>query len=145
MTPTHIVVLEDTHERVAWLRETFPGVEIQHCTNVVDFMKHTRTPCALIILDHDLAGELGRSPEAKAIYDRGEAADLHGLTGMDAVRVCDTHTPVVVWSANPVWGPNMRNLLDERGVPHVYYPFKADANMAGIIRDAYHSKTGVWV
>lgn len=141
-----IVVLEDTLDRVQWLRATFPGVEIVHCTNVVDFIVHTRRPHALVILDHDLAGALGDGPAAKAAYDAG--ADAYGLTGMDAVRVCDLDTPVVVWSANPVWGPRMADALVARGVAYVAQcPFFSvdDGRLANAIREAYFSSTGVWL
>lgn len=140
-----IVVLEDTQERVQWLEATFPGVNVRHCTNVVDFLKAIRTPHALVILDHDLAGELGDSPAAQATYDRGEAGDAYGLTGMDAARACGKHTPVVVWSANPIWGPRMRDALAEWGVPVVQYPFRASLTMASIIREAYFTATGEWL
>lgn len=140
-----IVVLEDTHERVDWLRAMFPGVHIRHAGTVVEFLKEIRAPHALVILDHDLAGELGDSPEAAAVYDRGDAGDAFGLTGMDAARACGRHTPVVVWSANPVWGPRMRDALDGWGVPVVQYPFRADLNMAYVIREAYFTATGEWL
>ncbi len=138
-----IIVLEDTPERVAWLRETFPDVEIEHVVDVVAFLKATRKPHALTILDHDLGGPgLAYTPEQ---YDRGEANDAYGLNGLDACRMCDHRTPTVVWSANPVCGPRMYNALEERRVPVVYYPFRADANMAGVIQEAYFANTGVWL
>ena len=143
---TRIVVLEDTEERVEWLKATFPQVEIEHCTDVVDFLRATRRPYALAILDHDLAGELGDSPEAAGVYDRGEAYDQFGLSGMDAVRVVDLDTPVVVWSANPVWGPRMLDALSARGVAYsAYRPFDTTHQMASVIREAYFHGAGVWL
>jgi hypothetical protein len=143
---TRIVVLEDTDERVKWLRDTFPQVDIMHCTDVVEFMQATRRPYALAILDHDLAGELGDSPEAKDTYDRGAAYARFGLSGMDAVRVVDLDTPVVVWSANPVWGPRMASALAERGVGwSAYRPFDTTHQMASVIREAYFYGAGVWL
>ncbi len=140
-----IIVLEDTIERVQWLRATFPDATVRWAPTVVAFLMEMRRPGALVILDHDLAGELGHTAEAAATYDRGEATDRYGLTGMDAVRACGTDTPVIVWSANPVWGPKMRDFLVARGVPVAYYGFRADANMASVIREAYFTSTGVWL
>lgn len=143
---TRIVVLEDTHERVQWLRDTFPGTEIDHAPDVVTFLKSVRRPYALAILDHDLGGDLGDGPDAKATYDAGTAGDANGLTGMDAVAACDRSTPVVVWSANPVWGPRMVDALVAHQVDHVVQaPFRADLRTANAIREAYFNSTGVWL
>ena len=137
-----VLVLEDTHKRVDWLRATFPALDVVHVTNVVDFLKARRVPHAMVILDHDLGGPDQLSAEQ---YDRGESVDAHGLNGMDAVHACDRLTPTLVWSANPVCGPRMRAALGDMGVPVVYYPFRADVNMAAIITETYFTATGVWV
>lgn len=138
---TSVLVLEDTIERCHWLRATFPDMDVVHVYNVVDFLKARRVPHAMVILDHDLGGPDTLSPEQ---YDRGESVDAYGLNGMDAVHACDRLTPAIVWSANPVCGPRMRSALGDAGVPVVYYPFRADANMASVIQETYFHATGIW-
>ena len=130
-----IIVLEDTIERVKWLRATFPDVAVRWAKDVPAFLRELRRPGALLVLDHDL-GDRDYTP---AEYD------AYGLTGMDAARACGTDTPVVVWSANPVWGPRMRAFLVDRGVPVVQYPFRAELNMALVIQEAYFHATKTWL
>lgn len=82
-----VLVLEDTVERVSWLRDRFPELNVIHATNPLEFVQGWDQGPSLIILDHDLG---------LSAWDGYEACKL--LPELDLHR----NTPVLIWSQNPV-------------------------------------------
>ena len=103
--PRTILVLEDNEQRVRWLRRIARSdADVLHTETVQDFLATLEIEPDLILMDHDLG----------TYFD-----------GRDAATNMETSSPIVVWSANPVRGPEMVTILDERGLDvfPVWLPF----------------------
>lgn len=100
-----ILVLEDSMDRVRWLRSKFPDCLISHAPTVEDFEKKQAEPHHLVIFDHDL--DLSH-------YSGGGYADPHSLTGADAARLYNLTAPVLVWSMNPPGARHIVEILEDR-------------------------------
>lgn len=100
-----IVVLEDNEQRVRWLRRIVrTSADVLHTETVQDFFATLEVEPDLVLMDHDL--------------------NTH-FDGRDAARHMETSSPIVVWSANHLRGPQMVTILEERGlnVFPVWLPF----------------------
>ena len=111
-----IIVLEDSPERVDWLRRNFSDVTILWATTVDRFSRliESTSDVRLVILDHDLGQD-----------DETWPLDPTGKNGMDAIRCLgtNTHHPFVVWSINTVEGPRMISELESLGAIARWIPF----------------------
>lgn len=121
-----IAVLEDVAYRVEWLEKHFPHAHISWDKNVIDFVASVESigltgRLALVIMDHDLgaASELLSSPH----YDgdtHDYRIDKNGHDGRDAcMAMTNFDVPVLIWSANKYYSPQMENLLRTRGFAQV--------------------------
>lgn len=114
MNESVIVVLEDAHERVDWLRREFPTRRIEWCETVNDLFARLETLDAvpdLILLDHDL-GDVGEF--TGPTWPR----DIHGMCGMDAADQLPERwrsVPIIVWSINTPRAQEMVLRLRDRG------------------------------
>jgi CheY-like chemotaxis protein len=100
-----ILVLEDNEQRVRWLRRIVrEHADVLHTETVPDFLATLEIEPDLILMDHDL----------------GTTFD-----GRDAARHMETRSPIVVWSCNSTRGPQMVDILEERGLDvfPVWVPF----------------------
>lgn len=130
-----IVVLEDSKERMVWLRENFPDAIIKWSTTVDEFFDHLRTSSKddirLIILDHDLGSDDLATECQTLTMERGCSAtcslDENGQNGTHAVDGLDSwhEIPVVVWSVNTVEGPRMAARLKKKKFVVVWVPFES--------------------
>lgn len=121
-----IAVLEDTPARIDWLEEHFPYAYIAWSTNVVDFCASVESlaltgKLSLIVLDHDLGAsvEILCSPD----FDRDNhdyRLDKNGYDGKDACMAIEVvDVPVLVWSSNFNYAPDMEKILRTRGFAQV--------------------------
>lgn len=121
-----ILVLEDSLDRVEWLRKHMPETQlVLHATSVVDFeakLGETKGKLDLIILDHDL----GHAPPTPYVVD-SDSYDENGQTGYDAALAVphDIACPVLVWSMNHSAAKRMYEALVERGIVAALLPFGA--------------------
>lgn len=113
-----ILVLEDSTERVDWLK----GWAWQHgrivwATGVRSFLKLAvllRPRLGMVILDHDL----GLTPGTNGQFDSW------GFTGLDAARQFSfTEVPALVWSCNFTAAQAMQDALVANGVAVECIPF----------------------
>jgi CheY-like chemotaxis protein len=106
MSDRTILVLDDDSVRVRWLnRVARPlNADVLHTETVPDFLATLEIEPDLILMDHDL----------------GTTFD-----GRDAARHMETRSPIVVWSCNSTRGPQMVDILEERGLDvfPVWVPF----------------------
>jgi CheY-like chemotaxis protein len=106
MSDRTILVLDDDSVRVRWLnRVARPlNADVLHTETVQDFLATLEVEPDLIFMDHDL----------------GTSFD-----GRDAARHMETRSPIVVWSCNSTRGPQMVDILEERGLDvfPVWVPF----------------------
>lgn len=99
-----IVVLEDSEERVTWLKKVLPQYKILAFVDVASFVKavtESLTDLKLVIFDHDL----GHSRPPDGMYssenDMLLRYDEDGKTGHDAAHeVPKFDVPALVWSHN---------------------------------------------
>lgn len=100
-----ILILEDNPQRVRWLERMVQGrADVLWTDTVQDFLATVEADPDLILLDHDLG----------TYFD-----------GRTAARALEYDGPVIVWSANHKRGPQMVDILWERGldVLPVWLPF----------------------
>lgn len=105
MNDRTILVLEDNEQRVRWLRRVVRArADVLHTETAQDFLATLEIDPDLVLMDHDLG----------TYFD-----------GRDAARHMETRAPIVVWSANQRRGPEMVDILLERGldVLPVWLPF----------------------
>lgn len=120
-----VLVLEDSEERLIWLRRVIAplGVTLSVAADVTSFLKlceaydprrfHADSKVVAIILDHDLG-----SPEDK----------LDGSDAVEKIPLIDA--PVLVWTSNDVEGRKMNYRLNERGFERTRrIPFHADLSL----------------
>jgi len=108
----YILLLEDTEDRVKWLRPICEarGAELVVAARVNEFIRtcreHMLSDVRALVLDHDLGGY--------AVPTTLQDAD--GLDGLDAVEQMPIlQAPVIVWSSNDQESPKMVSRLRERG------------------------------
>ncbi|MCP4204251.1 MAG: response regulator transcription factor [bacterium] len=100
-----ILVLEDNEMRIRWLQRLMRRrADVLWTDNVLDFLDTVEIDPDLILMDHDLGQELDGRDAAKALY---------------------TSAPIIVWSANTLRGPQMVDILEQRGLDvfPIWLPF----------------------
>lgn len=131
-----ILVLEDSIERIKWLKDRFDEyTTIEWYETVNDFIKaandfHRRDEIVLFLLDHDLGGvplsdAKGALKTSISVSDNWPK-DTHGSCGIDAVHMLNDDfqdIPTIVWSINPVGGPKMKRELENKGFVTSWLPF----------------------
>lgn len=117
-----ILVLEDTYERIEWLRATVAGrARVVWARGVRAFQKLYHvcdTSITLVILDHDLGLSCVRERPATEGHLPGTEGP-RGLTGLDAADWLAENkckVPVIVWSFNPDGSKFMLSSLRKAGV-----------------------------
>jgi DNA-binding response OmpR family regulator len=103
-----ILVLEDEQYRIDWLGKHFPTKIVMWAKNPTTFEGSLKYRPRVILLDHDLG-----KPQAN---------------GYDACKTMPgkvhSHTPVLVWSVNPVGAKNIVTYLKNSGFSTVaHLPF----------------------
>ena len=106
------VVLEDSPERVEWLKEAFPDVRVVWAEEVNPFLQAVEKEeksgaLKAIIMDHDLG-----------FYSRANDHDDEGYDGSDAANFLELKnwdTPILIWSMNPSGANRMAAILKEKG------------------------------
>ncbi len=147
-----VVVLEDSPERVKWLRANTEARVVWAKTVQELHAALTKEAPDLVILDHDL-GEADMAPPApddppfppdyadgefESMVRRGvwKSGDLHGQDGRDAcrtMRLPGCH--VLVCSVNPITAPVMVEILQRRGILAWWVPFHS-VMASTVVQDA---------
>ena len=133
-----ILVLEDAHERIDWLRSVFAlaGFTIDAHADVAPFLaaaKAKHAELALVIFDHDLGAKSEDPPESGVFF---ATVDSEGKTGADAARhIVALDCPALVWSWNPEGGRTIgRTLHAEKKATRVYLgPFSTTPQYAAFV------------
>ena len=110
------VVLEDTPERVEWLKGAFPDVRVVWAEEVDPFLRAVQKEekagtLKAVIMDHDLG-----------FYDHANDRDNEGQDGRDAAQLLelrDWDMPIIIWSMNPSGASRMAGILQDKGYSNV--------------------------
>ncbi len=148
------LVLEDTRERVTWLRNVVGGhADIVYSDNVLEFCELAEdldpAEVAAVVFDHDLPLNVSK-PKGTTFVTPKDLGDSNGLTGADAAkRVVTFDVPHLVWSCNDTGARTIRDNLRVRGVQDIevvpFYENNYPAITRFIIRalKLYKVKNGV--
>lgn len=122
-----VLVLEDTQERIDWIRSALPECEVKATKNVDEFVAWSTQPHCMAVFDHDLD---------EAHYG-GYAAE-QPLTGYDAAtKYGGFDQTLLVWSWNPIGAKRITALLairqDDTYV--VQRPFATSASYRHLVRN----------
>ena len=137
-----ILVLEDSYERIKWLKEVFKDALVRviwhkTVTDAAECLRHCVPD--VVILDHDLGDD---APASLSLYGSGyNETGIHRQTGMDLIPHLPEGQPVLVWTNNVVAGPRMVHALRERGIPHVRAPFSPTDGLSRLIRGMLELRT----
>jgi len=139
-----ICVLEDSDERVAWLRRVFSGYEIDHHLSVTSFVEAlkvhaTTTRLRLAIFDHDL-GYPRRVADGFEGDEDGTPLfnfDKDGMTGEDAAKLCpELQCATLVWSWNSDGSRRIAHAMVDKCHRVFVARFAASVEMAAAIARA---------
>lgn len=111
------VVLEDTPERVEWLKGVMPDVHIVHAEEVSPFLQAVEKEeragrLKAVIMDHDLGSYNHRNDRDNEGHDGRDAASFLNLRDYDI--------PILIWSMNPSGASAMAAILKEKGYGNVW-------------------------
>lgn len=141
MSEKIIVVLEDSHERVEWLRKAVAPLKVEHYVRVEPFVAAVEhyvryKQIALVIFDHDL----GHYPPAGSggMYAGPPEAnfDTDGRNGAHAAAlVVRFEAPALVWSWNTDGRARIATTLDreDKATKILALPFAKTTEFAAAI------------
>lgn len=117
MRKVSFVVLEDSPERVEWLKGAFPDIRIVWAEEMNPFLQAVEKEeksgaLKAVIMDHDLG-----------FYSHANDRDDEGYDGRDAAQFLnlrDYDIPILIWSMNSSGASAMAAILKEKGYGNVH-------------------------
>lgn len=138
-----IIVLEDSNDRMDWLRNTIIGVDIIHHLSVLSFVQAVNEHkdsgrLRLVVFDHDL----GHTPPHDMYSPMvSHTTDADGYTGHDAAKMLDSiPCAALVWSLNDSGRKRIGHELVSKCSGRVYaFPYGRDLRYLAdvILREAF--------